>query len=231
VPQRAFCFSRLTARRLEDAGTRGEVTVLRGMYAGPLEPDEPAPAEAVVVFAGRHIPEKGVPALVPAIAKARERVPGLRGVIYGDGPDRDEVLRLRGEYGLDEVLEVPGFVDPSDVERALRRALCMVLPSRREGYGMVVIEAAREATPSVVVAALDNAAVELVSEGENGFVAASASPDDLAAAIVRVHEAGAQLRRSTAAWFAANARGLSLDGSLERVLESYGAAAAAVASR
>jgi glycosyltransferase involved in cell wall biosynthesis len=231
VPQRAFCFSRLTARRLEDAGTRGEVTVLRGMYAGPLEPDEPAPAEAVVVFAGRHIPEKGVPALVPAIAKARERVPGLRGVIYGDGPDRDEVLRLRGEYGLDEVLEVPGFVDPSDVERALRRALCMVLPSRREGYGMVVIEAAREATPSVVVAALDNAAVELVSEGENGFVAASASPDDLAAAIVRVHEAGAQLRRSTAAWFAANARGLSLDGSLERVLESYGAAAAAVPSR
>ena len=231
VPQRAFCFSRLTARRLDAARTRGEVTVLRGMYAGPLEPHEPAPAEPVVVFAGRHIPEKGVPALVPAIAKARERVPALRGVIYGDGPDRDEVLRLRGEYGLDEAVEVPGFVEPADVEGALRRGLCMVLPSRREGYGMVVIEAAREGTPSVVVQAPDNAAVELVSEGENGFAAASASPDDLAAAIVRVHEAGVQLRRSTSDWFAANARGLSLDGSLERVLESYRASAAAVPPR
>jgi glycosyltransferase involved in cell wall biosynthesis len=231
VPQRAFCFSRLTARRLEAAGTRGEVTVLRGMYAGPLEPHEPAPAEPVVVFAGRHIPEKGVPALVPAIAKARERVAGLRGAIYGDGPDRDEVLRLRGEYGLDDALEVPGFVEPADVEAALRRALCMVLPSRREGYGMVVIEAAREGTPCVVVQGPDNAAVELVSEGVNGFVAASASADDLAAAIVRVHDAGAQLRRSTSGWFAANARALSLDGSLERVLDSYGASGEPVPPR
>src|SRR4051812_23881045 len=190
VPQRAFCFSRLHARRVEAGGARGAVTVLRGMYAGPLEAVGPPPAETLVVFAGRHIPEKGVPALVPAVARARERIPGLRAVIYGDGPDRDEVLRLRAEHGLEDAVEVPGFVEHAEIERALRRAMCMVLPSRREGYGLVVIEAAREATPSVVVDAPDNAAVELVSDGENGFVAASAAADDLAAAIVRVHEAG-----------------------------------------
>ena len=86
---------------------------------------------------------------------------------------------------------------------------------------MVVIEAARLGTPSVVVAGPDNAAVELVSDGENGFVAASAAPDDLAAAILRVHEAGPQLRRSTALWFERHSRELALDGSLERVLASY----------
>ena len=74
---------------------------------------------------------------------------------------------------------MPGFVSAERVESALARALCMVLPSRREGYGMVVIEAAALGTPSVVVADPDNAAADLVIEGENGYVAPSASPEDL----------------------------------------------------
>jgi glycosyltransferase involved in cell wall biosynthesis len=227
VPQRAFCFSRLHQQRLEAGGVRGEVTVLRGAYVGPLTATEPAPADDVVVFAGRHIPEKGVPALVPAIARARERLPGLRAVIYGDGPDREQVLRLRAEQRLEEAIAVPGFVEPTEIERALRHALCMVHPSGREGYGMVVIEAAREGTPSVVVDGPDNAAVELVSEGENGFVARSAAAADLAEAIVRVYEAGPQLRRSTADWFRRNADDLSIDSSLRVVLDSYGASPSA----
>jgi glycosyltransferase involved in cell wall biosynthesis len=227
IPQRAFCFSQLHAERLRSGRLRGEVTVLAGEYAGQLDGRPPVEPEPVVVFAGRHIPEKQVPALVRAVSRARRRLPALRAVIFGDGPERAEVLRVRAEHQLEGAVEVPGFVEAHDVERALRRALCMVLPSRREGYGMVVIEAASQGTPSVVAAAPDNAAAELVSEGENGFVAASASPDDLADAIVRVHAAGPELRRSTCEWFRRNARRLSLDASLERVLESYAPAASA----
>ena len=98
----------------------------------------------------------------------------------------------------------------------------MVLPSRREGYGMVVVEAAARGVPSVVVADADNAATELVDEGVNGFVAASASPEDLADAILRVRAAGPQLRESTAAWFARNAGRLSLAASLDTVAAAYG---------
>jgi glycosyltransferase involved in cell wall biosynthesis len=221
VPQRAFCFSQLHGRRLRERRVNGEVTVLEGEYAGSLEPREPRPAEPVVVFAGRHIPEKRVPALVPALALARKRIPALRGEVLGDGPERGEVLRLRSEHGLDGALDVPGFVPAERVEEALSRALCMVLPSRREGYGMVVVEAAALGTPSVVVAAPDNAATDLVSEGQNGYVAASAEPADLAAAIERVHTEGHALRERTAAWFGANAERLSLAASLRRVLDSY----------
>ena len=53
-------------------------------------------------------------------------------------------------------------------------------------------------------------------------MARSASADDLADAIVRVSEAGPDLRESTADWFESNARRLSLGASLERVLASYG---------
>ena len=97
----------------------------------------------------------------------------------------------------------------------------MLLPSRREGYGMIVIEAAAQGTPSIVVAAEDNAASELIDEGMNGFVVAEASPDAIAEAIVRASEAGIALRQSTADWFAANAARLSIDQSLQKVLASY----------
>jgi len=221
VPQRAFCFSRLHERRLLAAPVNGDVTVLEGEYAGPLEPRDPVRAEPVVAFAGRHIPEKRVSALVPALALARERIPELRGEIYGDGPERGEVLRLRAEHGLDDVLDVPGRVEPERVERALARALCMVLPSSREGYGLVVVEASAAGTPSIVVAGPDNAATGLIDEGENGYIAPSASAVDLAAAIERVHAEGQALRDRTAAWFRANAERLSLSGSLDKVTDSY----------
>jgi hypothetical protein len=69
--------------------------------------------------------------------------------------------------------------------------------------------------------------VELVEEGENGFVAASAAPDDLAQAILRVQAAGPALRRATADWFRRNAATLSQESSLETVLESYAGSASA----
>jgi glycosyltransferase involved in cell wall biosynthesis len=218
LPQRAFCFSRLHAARLREEGVRGEVTVLEGEYAAPepQPPPEPHVDPDTVVYAGRHIPEKRVPALIPALA-----LTGLRAEIYGDGPERGRVLALVREHGLADVVEVPGFVEHERVDAALRRALCLVLPSRREGYGLVVVEACAAGTPSVVVADPDNAATELIEEGVNGFVAPSVSPRDLAAAILRVRDAGPELRASTAAWYAANARRLSLAESLERVAEAY----------
>jgi hypothetical protein len=63
--------------------------------------------------------------------------------------------------------------------------------------------------------------VELVEDGVNGFVAASATPEDLAAAIVAVHDAGVRLRDSTAAWFERHSDELSLTRSLDAVAAAY----------
>jgi glycosyltransferase involved in cell wall biosynthesis len=223
VPQRAFTLARMTAERLRAEGVHGDVEVLTGLRDVPGAAGEPRPAEPVVVFAGRHIPEKRVPALVRGFAALRERAPELRLAIYGDGPDRPEVLALIDELGLGDVASAPGFVAHEQLEAALAGALCMVLPSRREGYGLVVVEASALGVPSVVVADPDNAATELVDEGHNGFVAASADPQDIAGAILRVRAAGPQLRASTAAWFDDNRERLSLAGSLDRVAAAYAA--------
>jgi glycosyltransferase involved in cell wall biosynthesis len=221
VRQRAFCFSRLHAARLREEGLRGEVVVLEGEYAGPLQPELPLQAEAVALFAGRLIPEKRAESLVPAVALAAASVPGMHGVIYGDGPQRDAVLAAIDALEDPALVSAPGFVSAAELHQALRRACVMVLPSRREGYGMIVVEAAACGTPSVVVRAEDNAAVELVEEGVNGVTVATAEPAELAAAIVRVHAGGEPLRTSTREWFARNAQRLSLESSLATVLAAY----------
>lgn len=225
VRQRAFCFSQLHAARLREEGLRGEVTVLRGLHADSGERVTARPADPVVLFAGRLIPEKQVTLAVAAIAIARERIDGLRGVFLGDGPERAALDAAIVQHGLTGVISAPGFADADTLDAEMRRALCLLLPSRREGYGLVVVEASARGTPSVVVAGEDNAATELIAEGVNGTVAAGADPQAIAEAIVRVHDAGLALRASTVRWFAENAESLSLEHSLRAVLRGYGASA------
>ena len=108
-----------------------------------------------------------------------------------------------------------------EVAAAFARAACVATASEREGYGLIVVEAAARGTPSVVVEGPENAATELVRDGVNGAVARNASPDELASALLRVVDGGAPLRSSTAAWFAENAHELTLERSLEMVLDAY----------
>ncbi|HZC29327.1 MAG TPA: glycosyltransferase, partial [Gaiellaceae bacterium] len=224
LPQRALCFSRLHELRLRELGLSGSLTRLEGQYAGPPAPSKPAPARPVVVFAGRHIPEKRVAALVPALVRARSEIPELRGELYGDGPERPRLLTAIAECDAGEFVVAPGFVDGAVLERALASALCLALPSRREGYGLVVVESSSRGVPSIVSAGPDNAASELVEDGVNGVIAESADPAALADAVVRVHRAGAELRRTTLEWFRRNEERLSLERSVEIVAAAYASA-------
>ena len=223
VPQTAYAFSRLHAGRLRGLGLRGDVMVLTGEYAGSLAPPATTPAAQppTVVYAGRMIPEKRAPLVVDAIAAARDRIPDLRGRIFGAGPEAEKVRERIAELGLQDVVDLPGFVDASVLDDAMRTALCVLQPSSREGYGMVVVEASSHGVPAIVVAGDDNAAVELVDEGVNGFVAPESTGASLAEAVVACHDRGDGLRASTRTWFTENADRISLDGSLRTVAAGY----------
>ena len=184
IPQRAFCFSELHAARLREEGLRGSVTAARSI-AGTTEPVAPPATDPLVLFAARLIAEKQA-TLGVAIALAADRIDGLRGE-FGDGPERTALESAIAEHGLQETVTAPGFADAETVDTEMRTAMCMLLPSRREGYGMVVVEAAARGTPSVVVAGEDNAATELIEEGVNGTIARSDDPASVAEAIVRIH--------------------------------------------
>ena len=222
VPQHAFVFSDLHGDRLRAEGLRGESTRLGGLYAGPTTAREvPLDREPLVVFAGRHIPEKRVTAIPAAIAIAARSVPDLRALILGDGPLRGEVVAAIDAAGVGDRVTAPGFVDAAAVEAAIGSAAVLLLPSQREGYGMIVIEAAAQGTPSIVARGPANAAVERIVPGVNGVLAASDHPEDLAAAIVEAVGGGSALRARTAAWFEAHAASLSVEESARHVLAAY----------
>ena len=173
------------------------------------------------LFVGRHIPDKRLDALPPALVRARIAVPELEMVIAGSGPETDVARRAVESAGVGNAVRFVGRVPDDELERLMATAAVLVNPSAREGFGLVVAEAAAHGTPSVVVAGEDNAAAELVVDGENGVVAASVEPDSLGAAIVRAVRGGEPLRRSTAAWFARERTERSLDHSVQEIVRRW----------
>jgi glycosyltransferase involved in cell wall biosynthesis len=221
VTQRAFCLSAMHVARLRSEGFRGPATLLAGIYDGPVGTQRTENVEPAIVYAGRHVKEKRVPALVRAFAVLRDSHPSLRLDIFGDGPERERIEELVAQLDLKDRANIHGRRDEEEVARAIRTASCLATASEREGYGLVVIEAAAQGTPSVVVAGPENAATELVFEGVNGAVAPNPEPNAIAAALVRVLDGGETLRDSTLQWFVENGSTLRLENSLTQVLRSY----------
>ena len=198
----------VTLGLIDLVGAAPDATTVRG--------DEP-----YLIFIGRHIADKRLMDLLPALREARTQISDLRLVIVGSGAETAAVAARITELGLDDVVTLAGRVSDAELHTLLAGACALVNPSRREGFGLVVAEAAAVATPSVVVAGPDNAAAELIHNGVNGFVAASVQPRDLAAAIVTVMTAGETLRRSTQAWFEQERTAGGLSRSIDQILQAY----------
>lgn len=199
----ATCHSRLSAERLMASGLRVEPLVSPGLIELPdvTEPQLSAPSPPNVIFIGRHIPDKRVESLPGAIAVARRQLPDLTATIFGDGPSRGTVIAEIERLGLGDVVDIPGFVSQAELDEGIRTASCLVNPSAREGYGLVVVESCAVGTPVVLVRGNGNASVELVEDGMNGQISESAAPDALGSAIVEVVSAGEALRKTTYEWF------------------------------
>ena len=215
--------SEFTRERLVRSRRRAEPIVL-GLVDLVGEATDAPGASATppfALFVGRHIPDKRLEALPPALAAARAAVPGLEAVVAGSGSETEAARRAAVAAGVADAVRFVGRVPDGELERLLGSAAVLVNPSAREGFGLVVAEAAAHGTPSVVVAGEDNAAAELVVDGENGFVAASAAPDVLGDAIVRAVRGDGELRRSTAMWFARERRERSLAGSVAELVERW----------
>lgn len=220
-PHAPVTHSRLHSQRIRKLSGHGDALLLRGVLGNPEPVDRPEPASHFVLFAGRLIPEKQVLRLIPAIARARKRMPELRLVIIGEGPDREAIATMARALHLEDAIELLEFVPEEKLRDYIRNALCVALLSAREGFGLVVAEAAAMGVPSLVLAHPDSAASELIIEEINGVICASAAPRDVAAGIARIDRAGFPLRERTLGWYRANETVLSLEASLPALLRLY----------
>ena len=106
----------------------------------------------LVTFAGRLVYEKGVQHLIAALPRLRERHPGLRAVIAGDGPYRAELEAEVHRHGLGGMVTMPGFLGGTDLPALMAASDCFAVPSIYEPFGMVALEGAAAGAPLAVAA-------------------------------------------------------------------------------
>jgi glycosyltransferase involved in cell wall biosynthesis len=129
-------------------------------------PPAPLPTVPTLLFVGMLERSKGVTALADAWALVAERVPDARLVLVGRGALRDVVDRLRDDYrGRVEHVEQ---LLPQGVAERMDEATCLVVPSRSEGLGRVILEAF--ARGRCVVATRVGGIPDLVEDGVNGLL-------------------------------------------------------------
>ena len=137
-----------------------------------------------LVFVGRLVEIKGVEHLVRAMHLLVKQFPDLRLKIVGDGPLRRQLQDLAAGLNLANNIEFMGAVPHSDVPQVLQSAGIFVMPSIREGFGLVAVEAM--GCGCAVVASDLPAVRDTVKDGETGLTAEVANASDLAEKISRL---------------------------------------------
>jgi glycosyltransferase involved in cell wall biosynthesis len=143
-----------------------------------LIPPVPLPERPVGLFVGVLEHYKGIDELATAWRLAAPRVREATLHVIGRGSRRHVVQRLGEQAVWDEQ------VDPAGVAEALDRAWTLVLPSRSEGMGRVILEAF--CRNRAVVGSDVGGIADLVRDGENGLLVPPRDPAALADALVRV---------------------------------------------
>ena len=127
--------------------------------------------------------EKGIETLIRAVAALPART-GFRCTIVGDGEDRPRLESLASELGLAQCVRFVGAVPDEKLHAYLAGARVFALPSRKEGFGIVYLEAMYYGKP--VVAGAHGGAPEVVSDGYNGFLVQYGDVKGLADALQRL---------------------------------------------
>ena len=141
-----------SARDLTDLGVdSARVAVVRnGLDEAPPEtlaaPRSPNPR---VVVLSRLVPHKRIEDALDAVAALRGRVPGLHLDIVGGGWWLDRLVQHAAVLGISDAVTFWGHVDDAAKHAVVQRSWVHVLPSRKEGWGLAVVEAAQHGVPTI----------------------------------------------------------------------------------
>lgn len=143
----------------------------------------PAPGWQPTILTVCHLyPRKSVDVLLRALPAVRATVPEARLRVVGIGPELEPLRRLRRALGLEAAVE---FLEHVPFERLIleyRDCAVFCLPSRQEGFGIVLLEAMAAGRP--IVASRATAIPEVVPDGQAGYLVPPGDPAALAHALI-----------------------------------------------
>lgn len=167
---------------LAERGIADNVSIIPGGI--DLTAFQPAqgPRSYDVVFAGRLVLSKGCDLLQEILIRLATQRPGLRAVILGEGPMREEMAAAFAAAGVARNVELPGR--SNDVHAWMTQSKVFLLTSPSEGLSIALLEAMCAGAVPVVsdVGELG----DVVRNGETGFLVASRRPEDYAVRMLEI---------------------------------------------
>lgn len=161
-----------TTKRLLQAGMKKHiVTVPLGVDIETIFAVPPHDMQSDIMFAGRLLPNKNVELLIRAVKLVKRSHKDIRCLIVGNGPERKRLEALVNELHLENNVTFFNFLeDHNELYSLMKSSRMFVLPSVREGFGLVVVEANACGIPVITTRHADNAAGDLIVEGRNGYL-------------------------------------------------------------
>ena len=153
-----------------------------------------------IIFAGRLIKDKNVDVLIKAVSLLKRDYPEFCCCVVGDGPEKKALEKLAQELGVQKNVIFEGFQEYGALIGKIKASKVLVLPSSREGFGMVVIEAFACGVPVVTVREKYNAAQGLVEDGVDGFIV-GLEEGEIAEAVEKLSEKNFGNRKASEAAF------------------------------
>jgi glycosyltransferase involved in cell wall biosynthesis len=141
-----------SARDLIELGVGAErIAVVRNGLdeAPPATLSGPRAETPRVVVLSRLVPHKQIEDALEAVAALRSRVPGLRLDVIGGGWWGDRLVQHATALGITDAVTFHGHVDEDTKHRLVQQAWVHVLPSRKEGWGLAVVEAGQHGVPTI----------------------------------------------------------------------------------
>jgi len=135
-----------------------------GRFKVPAREEKP---ERTFLFSGSLIERKGVDLLAAAFVRLAREVPSVRLRIVGEGELRESVMRVLRP--VSERVEFVGFRDWDQLPAEYASADVLCVPSRYDGWGLVVPEGLASGLP-VIASDRMGAALEFVESGRNGWL-------------------------------------------------------------
>jgi len=102
-----------------------------------------------VVVLSRLVPHKQIEDALDAVAALRDRTPGLHLDVVGGGWWHDRLTAHAERLGIVDAVTFHGHVDDVTKHQVVQRCWVHLLPSRKEGWGLAVVEAAQHAVPTI----------------------------------------------------------------------------------
>jgi len=153
-----------------------------GSFAEASSHRIPAP-NARFLFCGQMIERKGIDTLIEAFALCAQEDPNIELTLIGR-KDSEQAYLETLDSNLQSKIHLLGFIQPAQLPFHFARADVFVLPSRHEGWGVVVNQALSNGLP-VICSNQVGAAHDLVVEEENGLIVPCDDPQALAKAMLR----------------------------------------------